>query len=154
MAEEQKKKPAEEGGDEEYEIESSQSAASESIKANAGENYVRTSKQRMGKQVKAKSKPKQKNTAATKKVKQPEKVKKVKVKKNSTTKPPPIKRMDSEEEEKLMVQTLQKKTKLTENTVSLRSNFSKPDLTSDLPSLRQVSGPLPCRGNYPGGVEG
>ena len=135
MAEEEKKKPAEEDGDAEYEIESSQSVASESIKANAGENYVRTSKQRMGKQVKAKSMPNQKVNAVTKKIKQPEKVKKVKVKKNSATKPPPIKRMDSEEEEKLMVQTLQKKTKLPENTVSLRSNFSKPDLPLDLPCL-------------------
>ena len=146
MAEELAGKAPDKAGDDEYEIVSSQSLTqlAETIVEGAvnrdNENYTRTTNQRIGRNVKEKSKPKRKSSkkkepweiekekktaqAAARRSKKPQEKqgskteKKVQTRSKSRSKHPPLKKMNSEEEEKLMVDTLKNKTQLSENAVS------------------------------------
>ena len=146
MAEELAGKAPDKAGDDEYEIVSSHSLTqlAEPIiggAVNRDDNYTRTTNQRIGTKVKEKSKPKRKSSkkkepweiekekkaaqAAARRSKKPQEKqgskteKKVQTRSKSRSKQPPLKKMNSEEEEKLMVDTLKNKTQLSENAVSL-----------------------------------
>ena len=148
MADELAVKPLDKAGDDEYEIVSSQSGADAIVggAVNRDENYTRTTNQRIGTKVKEKSKLKRKSSkkkepweiekekkaaqAAARRSKKPQEKqgskteKKVQTRSKSRSKHPPLKKMNSEEEEKLMVDTLKNKTQLSENAVSFCQIFS------------------------------